>query len=101
MDSRKQSIGEVLALSVSIGLLRYRLAIPIQYFAKPLFFSLVGLILATLLWNAGLSHSSSLFVFFVAVSLSIGMVALFLLFFPDFRKEIKIIISPLLSRINP
>jgi hypothetical protein len=29
------------------------------------------------------------------------MVALFLLVFPDFRKEIKIIISPLLSRINP
>ena len=90
--------GELLAIAVSIGMLRYRLALPIQYFAKPLIFSLAGLVLATLFWNAGLSTSSSLIAFLVAVSLSLGVVALFFLFFPEFRKEIKIIIRPLLLR---
>jgi len=93
--------GELLAIVASIGLLRYRLAIPIQYFAKPLIFSLSGLMLATLFWNAGLSGASPLYAFLAAVSLSICMAALFLLFFTEFRKEIKTIIRPLLSRNNP
>lgn len=90
--------GELLALVASMGLLRYRLAIPIQYFVKPLLLSLSGLMLATLFWNAGLSNMSSLSVFFVAVSLSICITVSFLLFFPDFRKEINLIMRPLLSR---
>lgn len=93
--------GELLAIVVSIGLLRYRLAMPIEYFVKPLIFSLAGLMLATLFWNAGLSGASPLYAFLVAVSLSIGMAALFFLFFPEFRKEIKTIIRPLLSRNKP
>jgi O-antigen/teichoic acid export membrane protein len=94
-------VGEFLAIVVSIGMLRYRLAIPIQYFAKPLIISLSGLVLATLFWNTGLSNSSSFVAFLAALSLSIVMSALFLLFSPEFRKEIKIIIGPMLLLNKP
>jgi hypothetical protein len=94
-------LGEFMAIAVSIGMIRYRLAIPIQYFVKPLIFSLSGLIMATLFWNVGLSKSSPVFAFLAAVALSIGVAALFLLFFTEFRKEISIMIRPLLSRKKP
>ncbi len=94
-------VGELLAIGASVGLLRYRLAIPIQYFLKPLIISFTGLLLATLFWNAGLSNANPLFAFLAASSLSIFMAALFLWLFPDFRKEISMIIKPLLSRNNP
>lgn len=90
--------GELLAIAVSIGMLRYRLAIPMQYFSKPLFFSSAGLVLATLFWNAGLSGANPLYAFLAATALSICMASLFLLFFPDLRKEIQVTISLLLSR---
>jgi len=93
--------GELLAIASSIGLLRYRLAIPLQYFSKPLIISFTGLLLATLFWNAGLSNANALFTFSVAISLSICMETLFLFFSPNFRKEIQTTISPLLSRIKP
>ena len=93
--------GELLAIVASIGMLRYRLAIPIQYFAKPVIFSLAGIMMAALFWNIGLSNARTPFAFLVAVFLSICMVSIFLLFFTDFRKEIKTIISQLLSRNKP
>lgn len=85
-------VGELLAIISSIGLLRYRLSIPIEYLVKPLIFSLTGILLATLCWNVGLSNASSLVAFLAAVFLSIGMAVLFLLLFPEFYKEIKIMI---------
>ena len=94
-------VGELLAIVASMGMLRYRLAIPIQYFINPFIYLIASLTLTALFWNAGLSNSSSLFTLLVAISLSIFMTTLFLLFFPDFRKEIKIIIRPMLLRINP
>lgn len=92
--------GEILATGISIWLLKHRLAINIQYFLKPLVFSTMGIILAALFWNAGLSGASTPLKFLVAVALSIFMAVLFLLFFPDFRKEIKPTISSLFSREN-
>lgn len=94
-------LGELLAIGASIGMLRYRLAIPIQYFLKPLILSLSGLILATLFWNTGLSQASPVFAFLAAVALSIVVASLFLLFSTEFRKEILIMIKPLLARIKP
>jgi O-antigen/teichoic acid export membrane protein len=93
--------GELLAIGASIGLLRYRLAIPIQYFLKPLLLSSASLVVATLFWNAGLSNASPLYAFLAAASLSICMAALFFWFFPDFRKEIQKTISDLSSKKNP
>lgn len=92
--------GELLAIGVSIGLLRYRLAIPLQYFLKPLIISFTSLLLAALLWNAGLDHAGTLNAFLAAAALSVCMTALFFWFFPDFRKEISVIIKPLLPRNN-
>ena len=94
-------LGELLAIGASIGLLRYRLAIPLQYFLKPLIISFTGLLLATLFWNAGLSKASPLYAFLAASFLSICMAALFFWFFPDFRKEIQKTISDLSSKKNP
>jgi O-antigen/teichoic acid export membrane protein len=94
-------VGELLATVVSISMLKYRLAIPIKYFLLPFILSLTGLILAAVFWNVGLSKASSLFGFSVAAFLSICMTALFLLFYPDFRKEIDTIIRPLLMRKIP
>jgi O-antigen/teichoic acid export membrane protein len=93
--------GEILATGVSIGLLKYRLAVPLQYFTKPVIFSSAGLIVATLFWNVGLSGASPLYAIIAFVFLSICMAGLFLFFFPDFRKEIQITISPLLLRNDP
>lgn len=93
--------GELLAIGASIGLLKYRLAIPMQYFSKPLIISFTGILLATLFWNAGLSKASPLLAFLAAASLSICMTALFLWLFPDFRKEIQKTISDLSSKKNP
>jgi O-antigen/teichoic acid export membrane protein len=93
-------IGEFLATAASIVMTRYRLAIPMRYFVKSSFFSLAGLILATFFWNAGVSNVSFPLAFFASVSLSIFMLTLFLLVFPDFRKEITLIVRPLLSRNN-
>jgi len=93
-------LGELLAIGISIGMLKYRLAIPLKYFSKPLIISLTGLLLAALFWNAGLSNANPLFAFLAATSLSIFMAALFFLFFPEFRKEIGGIIRLLLLRNN-
>jgi O-antigen/teichoic acid export membrane protein len=86
-------IGEFLATAASIVMIRHRLAIPMRYFVKPSIFLLFVLMLATLLWNTGVSNESPLFAFFVSVALSVFMVSLFLLLFPDFRKEIKPIVT--------
>lgn len=93
-------VGELLAIGVSIVLLKYRLAIPLQYFSKPLIISCMGLLLAALFWNTGLSNASALVASLVAISLSICMVVIFLWLFPDFRKEIQTTMRPLLSREN-
>ena len=90
--------GELLAVVASIGMLKYRLAIPIQYFLSPFIVSIAGPALAAMFWNAGLSNSSSLFAFLVALSLSIGIAALFLSFFDDFRKELIVIMGHLITR---
>lgn len=88
--------GELLAIGVSIGLLKSRLAMPLQYFSKPLLISFTGPLLAALCWNAGLSDAGPLFAFLAAACLSIGMWAVCLCLFPDFRKEIQLTISPML-----
>jgi len=90
--------GEILAIVISIWLLKHRLGLSIQYFSKPLFLAATGPILATIFWNAGVSGESPLFAFFITIALSIFMAILFLLFFPDLRKEIKTTIRPLLSK---
>jgi len=91
-------VGELLAIVSSIWLLKHCLSIPFQYFVKPLMISFLGLLLATLCCNFGLSSTNSLTSFSVTVLLSISMVALYLWIFPKFRKEIQIPIIPLVSR---
>jgi len=91
-------IGELLAILPSLGMLKYRLNIPVQHFFAPFISSLSGLLLSAFLWHAGLSNSSYPIAVFVASGLSICILALFLLLFSDFRKEIKAIIRPLLPR---
>ncbi len=91
-------IGELFAILASIGMLRYRLAIPLQYFFKPLIFSFIGLILAVLLLNSGLSNASQMFLFPVTIILIIIMAIIYLYFTPDFRRELQMIISPMISK---
>lgn len=91
-------IGELLAIFPSLGMLKYRLNIPVQHFVMPIISSLSGLLLAAFLWRTGLFNAGPLSAFFVATLLSLCVVALFLLLFPDFRKEIKSIVRPLLPQ---
>jgi len=94
-------VGELLAIGAGIGLLKRRLAIPLQYFFKPVFMSFAGLLLAGVFWNAGLHDTGPFWSFWAATLLSIVMTAWFLWIFPEFRKEVHSTIFPLLSRINP
>ena len=93
-------LGELLAIGISIGMLKYRLAIPLKYFSKPLIISLSSLLLAALFWNAGLNHADILYAFLAATAFSVCMAVIFFWFFPEFRKEFGGIVRPLLSRNN-
>lgn len=94
-------VGELLAVSASIGMLRFRLAIPIQSLLSPLIILLAGLALSILIRNAGFFNSSLLSSFLVALFLSICVATLFLMLFNDFRKELIVIMRPLLSLYKP
>jgi len=93
-------VGELLATGATIGLLKNRLNIPIQYFSKPLIITSSGLLVASLLWSTGLSNANYLFAFSVAIFLSVCMGAIYFSFFPDFRKVIQTTLRPVLVRIK-
>ena len=93
-------IGELLAILPSVGMLKQRFNMPVQHFLVPFTSALASMLSAALLWHAGLSNLSYPIAFCVAVVLSIFIVALFLLLFSDFRKEIKTIVSPLVQWVS-
>lgn len=93
-------IGEILATIPSVGLLKYRLSLPIRLFIVPFILSSAYIILAALFWSCGLSNANTLIIFFVAAILSMGMIIFCLLFFDGFYEEIKSIVKPLLSRVS-
>lgn len=85
--------GELFAVAASIVMLRYRLAIPVSYFSKPFFLSIIGLMFATIFWNAGLLGAHHLYASLAFVSLSVSIVVLFFLSFPDLRIKIQTLTS--------
>jgi O-antigen/teichoic acid export membrane protein len=87
--------GELLALGVSVALLRYRFEIPIEIFIKSFLFPAAGLCLSGIIWKSGILSSNPLFSFLAACFLSISIAAFFLLIFKDFREEVRAIIIPI------
>jgi O-antigen/teichoic acid export membrane protein len=92
--------GELIALAVSIGLLKSRFDIPMEIFTKSFVFPAAGLCLSGLVWKSGVLSSNPLFLFFTAVFLSVGLAILFLLIFKNFKNELRAILADCVEMVK-
>jgi O-antigen/teichoic acid export membrane protein len=86
-------LGELIALAVSIVLLKHRLDIPMEIFFKPFIFPAIGLCFSGILRKSEMLESNYIFSFVAAMILSAFLSGIFLLYYKDFRVQIHSILK--------